>query len=84
MEIIFRHAFPGSMEELSAPQKSLAPGLHIELVWADQLLTELLVVGLDLQGVFGHQETQRHGGGRGNSVDKFGFHFVFFKKRNET
>ncbi len=84
VEVVLRQALPGSMEKLSAPQISLALGVQVGLVGADQLLTVLLGVGLDLQGVLGHQQTQRHGGGRRNPVDKFGFHFDFSKTEINT
>lgn len=80
MEIVFIKAFPGSMKELSAPQISFALGVQVGLIGADQLLTILLGVGLNLQGVLGHQQTQRHRGRR-NPVDKFDFHFGFSKEK---
>lgn len=64
------------MQELPAPQISPPPGVWVGLVGADQLVTVLLGVWLDLQGVLGHQQAQRHGGRRRNPVDEFGFHFV--------
>lgn len=83
MEIVLRQDFPGSMEELSAPQISLAPGVQVGLVGANQLLAVFHGVGLNLQGVFGHQQPQWHGGGRRDPVDKFGFHFGFWRKKKK-
>lgn len=75
LEVLLGQLLPGSVQELPAPQKGLTAGVLVRLVTgAGQLLAVVLGVGLDLQGVFGHQETQRHGRGGGNPVDEFGFH----------
>lgn len=86
VEVVLTEGFPASMEELSAPQISFAPGVQVGLIRSVQLLAVVLGVWLDLQGVLSHQQTKRHGGWRGNPVDEFGFHFAFFvfKKRSVT
>lgn len=53
VEVVLTEGFPASMEELSAPQISLSPGVQVGLVRS--FLTVLLGVWLDLQGVLSHQ-----------------------------
>lgn len=78
VKVVLAQGFPASVEELSAPQKRLPPSVHVDLIRPVELFAVLFGVGLDLQGVLGHQETQRHGRRRGNPVDEFSFHFFSF------
>lgn len=49
------------MEKLFAPHVSLAAGVEVGLVNTVDVLAVLLGFWLDLQGVFGHEQTERQG-----------------------